>query len=249
MARTGFLTTKGSPSSVFESPFTMGAGHRSEWTHSDDHGILTSGHKGLDRHRLTPKHSETGSYLSIFMSNTYTEPGENANVVLFRPWIRLQFSRSPWEDIRILRHVRIYIIMERKERFPSSTDCFPLRPRYFICSLLFFILLPFLLPIEFILLVAVAPVCIFSWRWPGLYFSWLAIRIDDPWRVFVLIILIDVMACGLRLWSFCGDYFRVIGWKRSFNEAGSEWGRVRVVWRNNSIKFLFSIVEWWIRSG
>lgn len=76
--------------------------------------------------------------ISVYIHEQYvygTE--ENANVVPFRPKIRVQFSRNPWEDIRFRRYVRIYIIIERKERFPSSTDCFPLRPRYFIRSLFF----------------------------------------------------------------------------------------------------------------
>lgn len=69
-------------------------------------------------------HSNTGSYLSIFMSNTYTGTEEDANVARFRPKIRVQFSRNPREDIRFLSYVRIYIIMERKEGFS-----FPLQIR------------------------------------------------------------------------------------------------------------------------
>lgn len=77
---------------------------------------------------LTPKHSETGSYLSIFMSNTYTGQssvrrsggGRGGGVgvemqmsCLSGPKIRVQFSRSPREDIRFPRHLRIYIYYNR----------------------------------------------------------------------------------------------------------------------------------------
>lgn len=79
-----------------------------------------------------------GRIISVYIHEQYvygTE--ENANVVPFRPKIRAQFSRNPWEDIRFRRHARIYIIIERKERFPSSTDCFLLRPTVFYTLLVF----------------------------------------------------------------------------------------------------------------
>lgn len=64
--------------------------------------------------------------ISVYIHEQYqygTE--EDANVVRFRPKIRVQFSRSPREDIRFLSYIRIYIIMERKEGFLSFADSIP----------------------------------------------------------------------------------------------------------------------------
>lgn len=67
----------------------------------------------------TTRHSNTGSYLSIFMSNTYTERRKMQMSCVSAPQIRVQFSRNPREDIRFLSYVRIYmyiyITLERKD--------------------------------------------------------------------------------------------------------------------------------------
>lgn len=96
--------------------------------------LLATGHIGFQLKRLNwlrPELPHTTAFkhriISVYIHEQYlygTE--EDANVVRFRPKIRVQFSRSPWEDIRFLSYVRIYIIMERKEGFLSFTDSIPL---------------------------------------------------------------------------------------------------------------------------
>lgn len=99
--------------------------------------LLATGHIGFQLKRLNWLRSElphTTAFkhriISVYIHEQYlygTE--EDANVVRFRPKIRVQFSQSPREDIRFLSYVRIYIIMERKEgflflcRFDSALKC------------------------------------------------------------------------------------------------------------------------------
>lgn len=90
---------------------------------------------------LTPKHSETG-IISVYIHEQYVYRGWRAEGVVEMQMSCLSGRRSGYNFhgtqgrtyVSRSLHVRIYIIIERKERFPSSTDCFPSRPCYFIRS-------------------------------------------------------------------------------------------------------------------
>lgn len=114
------------------------AGHRGEWTPFWWRRHIDS---TAQRTMLTPKHSETG-IISVYIHEQYVYRGWRAEGVVEMQMSCLSGRRSGYNFhgtqgrtyVSRSLHVRIYIIIERKERFPSSTDCFPSRPCYFIHS-------------------------------------------------------------------------------------------------------------------
>lgn len=114
------------------------AGHRGEWTPFWWRRHIDS---TAQRTMLTPKHSETG-IISVYIHEQYVYRGWRAEGVVEMQMSCLSGRRSGYNFhgtqgrtyVSRSLHVRIYIIIERKERFPSSTDCFPSRPCYFIRS-------------------------------------------------------------------------------------------------------------------
>lgn len=135
----GFLETKAVEIACIQKSLSSMAGHRGEWTPFWWRRHIDS---TAQRTMLTPKHSETG-IISVYIHEQYVYRGRCAEGVVEMQMSCLSGRRSGYNFhgtqgrtyVSRSLHVRIYIIIERKERFPSSTDCFPSRPCYFIRSL------------------------------------------------------------------------------------------------------------------
>lgn len=106
---------------------------RSSFASVDISAFSSKGSIGFGPSYLTPQHSNTGSYLSIFMSNTYTERRKMQMSCVSAPGSAYNFHGTQGEDIRFLSYVRIYIyIIECKDSFPL-----PIRSRSQIQNFLF----------------------------------------------------------------------------------------------------------------